>query len=328
MTSSTTANKPAETASNLRRDVGLIGLLFASVGSIIGSGWLFGAMNASTPAGPAAIFSWAIGMVMILLIALIFAELGTVFPVSGGVVRFPHIAFGSSPATSPAGSSGSPAPPWRRSRSRARCSTPPSTPTSPPSTSVDGETVHTLTALGLRRRGGPDGAVRGHQLLRGPLVRARSTTCSSGGSSRSSSLVVIAFLRDRSSTARNFTLARVRARRRRRHLHRHRHRPASSSPTWASVRASSSPARRPTRKRNVPIAVIGSVLIDRADLHRCCRSPSSAPLNPQDFSRRLGQPQLHQRLRPAGGDRQRPRSRLARGPALRRRDHLARPTPA
>ena len=95
MTSSTTADKPAETGSNLRRDVGLIGLLFASVGSIIGSGWLFGAMNASIVAGPAAILSWAVGMVMILLIALTFAELGTVFPVSGGVVRFPHIAFGS-----------------------------------------------------------------------------------------------------------------------------------------------------------------------------------------------------------------------------------------
>jgi amino acid transporter len=79
----------------LRRDVGLVGLLFASVGSIIGSGWLFGAMNAATTAGPAAIISWAIGMVMILLIALTFAELGTLFPVSGGVVRFPHVTFGS-----------------------------------------------------------------------------------------------------------------------------------------------------------------------------------------------------------------------------------------
>ncbi|WP_207948228.1 APC family permease [Metallococcus carri] len=79
----------------LRRHVGLIGLLFASVGSIIGSGWLFGAMNAAKQAGPAAMISWAIGMVMILIIALVYSELGTMFPVSGGVVRFPHIAFGS-----------------------------------------------------------------------------------------------------------------------------------------------------------------------------------------------------------------------------------------
>ncbi|MFY9915353.1 MAG: APC family permease [Nocardioidaceae bacterium] len=80
---------------DLRRHVGLVGLLFASVGSIIGSGWLFGALTASQIAGPAAILSWAIGMGMILLIAIVFAELGTMFPVSGGVVRFPHIAFGS-----------------------------------------------------------------------------------------------------------------------------------------------------------------------------------------------------------------------------------------
>src|SRR3954451_17441628 len=91
----TVQDKTERGSTDLRRDVGLVGLLFASVGSIIGSGWLFGAMNAAIVAGPAAIISWAIGMVMILLIALTFAELGTVFPVSGGVVRFPHIAFGS-----------------------------------------------------------------------------------------------------------------------------------------------------------------------------------------------------------------------------------------
>jgi amino acid transporter len=80
---------------HLRRDVGVIGLLFASVGSIIGSGWLFGALNAAQAAGPAAIISWALGGFMILLIALVYAELGTMFPLSGGVVRFPHLAFGS-----------------------------------------------------------------------------------------------------------------------------------------------------------------------------------------------------------------------------------------
>lgn len=79
----------------LRRDIGKVGLLFASVGSIIGSGWLFSALKAAHTAGPAAIISWAIGTVMILLIGLCFAELGTMFPISGGVVRFPHLSFGS-----------------------------------------------------------------------------------------------------------------------------------------------------------------------------------------------------------------------------------------
>ncbi|WP_328537020.1 APC family permease [Streptomyces sp. NBC_00344] len=82
-------------APKLRRDMGRISLLFAGVGSIIGSGWLFGALNAARLAGPSSIFSWAIAAVMILLIGLCFAELGTMFPVSGGVVRFPHISFGS-----------------------------------------------------------------------------------------------------------------------------------------------------------------------------------------------------------------------------------------
>jgi hypothetical protein len=44
-----------EGENKLHRDVGLVGLLFASVGSIIGSGWLFGALSASTVAGPAAV---------------------------------------------------------------------------------------------------------------------------------------------------------------------------------------------------------------------------------------------------------------------------------
>ena len=84
-----------DATSGLKRHVGPIGLLFAGVGSIIGSGWLFGAFNASAIAGPVAIFSWVIGAVMIMFIGLVFAELGAMFPVSGGVARFPHYSFGS-----------------------------------------------------------------------------------------------------------------------------------------------------------------------------------------------------------------------------------------
>ncbi|MEU6217846.1 APC family permease [Streptomyces sp. NPDC047022] len=80
--------------SSLRRDVGLIGLMWASVGSIIGSGWLFGAKNAVIAAGPAAIISWGIGAVAIVLLALVHAELGGMFPVAGGTARYPHYAFG------------------------------------------------------------------------------------------------------------------------------------------------------------------------------------------------------------------------------------------
>src|SRR6185369_17067150 len=64
----------------LRRDIGVVGLLFTSVGSIIGSGWLFGALTASKIAGPAALLSWVIGGGAMILLALVHAELGGMYP--------------------------------------------------------------------------------------------------------------------------------------------------------------------------------------------------------------------------------------------------------
>lgn len=95
MASPATTTVPTPDDRRLKRDMGLIGLLFASVGSIIGSGWLFGALSAAQLAGPASVLSWSLGAVMVAFIGLCYAELGTMFPVSGGVVRFPHYAFGS-----------------------------------------------------------------------------------------------------------------------------------------------------------------------------------------------------------------------------------------
>jgi amino acid transporter len=79
----------------LNREVGFWGLLWASEGSIIGSGWLFAGFVAVTIAGPSALISWGIATVIVILLALVHAELGGLFPVSGGTSRFPHYAFGS-----------------------------------------------------------------------------------------------------------------------------------------------------------------------------------------------------------------------------------------
>src|SRR4051812_503442 len=89
-----TEQQPTRRPVSLKREIGLIGLLWASVGSIIGSGWLFGAQKALITAGPAAVISWVIGGVAILILALVHAELGGMYPVSGGSARFPHYAFG------------------------------------------------------------------------------------------------------------------------------------------------------------------------------------------------------------------------------------------
>jgi len=78
----------------LKRHIGLVGLTWASVGSIIGSGWLFGPQEALMVAGPAVLISWVIGGVAIVILALVHAELGGMYPVSGGTARFPHYAFG------------------------------------------------------------------------------------------------------------------------------------------------------------------------------------------------------------------------------------------
>ncbi len=90
-----TSPSAALDADGLDRSVGFLGLLWASETSIIGSGWLFGALGAAVLAGPSAIFGWVLGSVIILLLALVHAELGGLFPVSGGTSRFPHYAFGS-----------------------------------------------------------------------------------------------------------------------------------------------------------------------------------------------------------------------------------------
>jgi amino acid transporter len=89
------APEPVLESEGLDRGVSFLGLLWASETSIIGSGWLFGALGAAVLAGPSAILGWVLGSVIIILLALVHAELGGLFPVSGGTSRFPHYAFGS-----------------------------------------------------------------------------------------------------------------------------------------------------------------------------------------------------------------------------------------
>jgi len=81
-------------AGRLHRTVGFYGLMFVSLGSIIGSGWLLGALNAAQVAGPASILSWILAAAMLALLALTYAELGAAYPVAGGAARFPYYSHG------------------------------------------------------------------------------------------------------------------------------------------------------------------------------------------------------------------------------------------
>ena len=78
---------PLVHAGRLKRSVGFYGLMMVSLGSIIGSGWLLGALNAAERAGPASVLSWILAAGMLSLLALVYAELGATYPVAGGAAQ-------------------------------------------------------------------------------------------------------------------------------------------------------------------------------------------------------------------------------------------------
>jgi amino acid transporter len=85
----------ADAQSRLHRQVGPVALMFTGLGSIIGSGWLFGAWRCAQLAGPGAIYAWLIGALVVIFVAFTFAELGAMFPESGGAVRYGHYSHGT-----------------------------------------------------------------------------------------------------------------------------------------------------------------------------------------------------------------------------------------
>ncbi len=69
-------------------------LIFIGFGSIFGSGWLFAASKVGETAGPAGWISWVIGGIAVILLGLVYAELGGAVPRAGGVVRYPVYSHG------------------------------------------------------------------------------------------------------------------------------------------------------------------------------------------------------------------------------------------
>lgn len=65
------------------KNIGLFSATALGISSIIGSGWLFASYKAATVAGPASIFAWLLGALIICLLGLLFAEIATLFPRRG-----------------------------------------------------------------------------------------------------------------------------------------------------------------------------------------------------------------------------------------------------
>ena len=77
-----------------KKQLSLIDLTIIGLGAIFGSGWLFAASHVSAIAGPAGIFSWLLGGFAVLLLGIVYCELGAALPRAGGVVRYPVYSHG------------------------------------------------------------------------------------------------------------------------------------------------------------------------------------------------------------------------------------------
>lgn len=77
-----------------KKNLSLGDLVFIGFGAMFGSGWLFAGSRVASIAGPGGIFSWVIGGIAILLLGLVYAELGGAIPRAGGIVRFPVYSHG------------------------------------------------------------------------------------------------------------------------------------------------------------------------------------------------------------------------------------------
>ena len=66
-----------------RNKIKLLSATFIGISSIIGSGWLFAPLIAANISGPAAILSWIIAALIIMLLALSFSEIASIYPLRG-----------------------------------------------------------------------------------------------------------------------------------------------------------------------------------------------------------------------------------------------------
>ncbi len=75
-----------------KKKPGLISVIFFSIGTMIGSGWLFAAYYSSKVAGGAAVLSWIIGAILVLFMAFILAEVAIKYPVNSLFTRMASLS--------------------------------------------------------------------------------------------------------------------------------------------------------------------------------------------------------------------------------------------
>ena len=96
MTIHSTHNSQTRVAESgkFKKQLTLTDLTFIGLGAIFGSGWLFAASHVASIAGPAGIASWVIGGFAVLLLGIVYCELGAALPRAGGIIRYPVFSHG------------------------------------------------------------------------------------------------------------------------------------------------------------------------------------------------------------------------------------------
>lgn len=82
-------------SAQFRRDLGWFSLLTMSLGTVIGSGWLILPAVVASSAGPSGVACWALAGLLMMVIALVYAELGAAWPAPGAVALYPRLSHGS-----------------------------------------------------------------------------------------------------------------------------------------------------------------------------------------------------------------------------------------
>ncbi len=78
----------------LKKSLSSVDIFLISFSGMVGSGWLLGVLAGPAYAGPGAILTWIVAGIFFIILALVFAELGTLFPYSGSLVRFNEFSHG------------------------------------------------------------------------------------------------------------------------------------------------------------------------------------------------------------------------------------------
>ncbi len=78
----------------LRKTLSTTDIFLISFTGMVGSGWLLGVLAVPAYDGPASILTWVFAGLFFIVLALVFSELGTMFPYSGSLVRFNEFSHG------------------------------------------------------------------------------------------------------------------------------------------------------------------------------------------------------------------------------------------